>query len=116
MGPLLFEDRNPRADDGEDDGGWEMNGGAEAMGLEASHGDERAVEYMQQEGLTEEIQDGKQGNCCFKSLAAEAGRGSEKHQEMKEAAVKVMRRDKMATDEECDRMSKAGTWRRYQGR
>ena len=30
--------------------------------------------------------------------------------EMREAAVKVMRRDKMSTDEECDRMSNAGTW------
>ena len=76
LGPLLFDsNRSPRADDDEDDEEWEMNGGAETMGLEASHDDERAVEYMQQEGLTEEIQDGKQGNCCFRSLAAEAGWG-----------------------------------------
>ena len=103
------EEGGPRADADEDDEELEMNGGAETMGLEASHDDERAVEYMQQEGLTEEIRDGKQGNCCFRSLAAEAGWGSEKHQEMREDAVKVMRRDKMATDEECNRMSKAGT-------
>ena len=89
---------------------WEMSGGAELMGLETSKDEERAVEYMQQKGLTEEIQDGKQGNCCFRSLAAEASWGSEKHQEMGEATVAVMRREKMATDEECDEMSKAGTW------
>ena len=94
LGPLLFEDRSPRADDGEDDEKWEMNGGAETMGLEASHDDERAVEYMQQEGLRIDgriDQDGKQGNCCFRSLAAEAGWGSEKHQEMREALYKWVR-------------------------
>ena len=80
------------------------------MGLETSRDDEEAVEYMQQKRLTEEIQDGKQGNCCFRSLAAEAGCGSEKHQEMREATVAVVRSEKMATDEECDQMSKAGTW------
>ena len=56
---------------------WEMSGGAETMGLETSRDDEEAMEYMQQKRLTEEIQDGKQGNCCFRSLAAEAGWGSE---------------------------------------
>ena len=58
----------------------------------------------------EEIQDGKQGNCFFRSLAAEVGCGSEKHLEMREAAVAVMTRDKMATDEECDQLNNAGTW------
>jgi hypothetical protein len=115
LGPLLFDsefynERSPRADDDEDDAEWEMSGGAEIMGLETSHDDERAVEYMRQKGLTGEIQEGKQGNCCFRSLAAEAGWGSEKHQEMREAAVAVMRRDEMATDEECDQMNKVGTW------
>jgi hypothetical protein len=121
LGPLLFESefynkRSPRADDDEDDTEWtapgeewEMSGGAEMMGLETSRDDEEAVQYTQQRRLPEEIQDGKQGNCCFRSLAAEAGWGSEKQQEMREATVAVMRREKMATDEECDQMSKAGT-------
>ena len=63
-----------------------MSGGAEIMGLETSRDDKRAVKYMQRKGLTEEIQDGKQGNCCFRSLVDEVDWGSEKHQEMREAA------------------------------
>ena len=90
-------------DDSEDDAEWtapgeewEMSGGAEMMGLETSRDDEEAVQYMQQRRLAEEIQDGKQGNCCFRSLAAEAGWGSEKHQEMREATVAVIRREKIS--------------------
>ena len=95
---------------GEDDEEWMQTGGAEAMGLARSKDDDRAVAYMKGNRLKEELQDGKGGNCCFRSLAAEAGWGEERHKEMREAAAEKMREEGMATDAGCDLMRQLGTW------
>ena len=111
LGPILFEDRSSdEAAEGEDGEEWTQTGGAETMGLARSKDDDRAVAHLKEHRLKEELQSGKGGNCCFRSLAAEAGWGAERHKEMREAAAEKMREEGMATDAECDLMRQLGTW------